>query len=116
MGIPTTHEDLELIEHRVYHDYVGMVEFGLEDPNIKAQSMSRGSQPYEQDLSQYPEVFKKYQENYAKYDEVRERFENEDPLEEQGEGMFKKRLPKNMTPWESKFDTVLPRYKGTSAQ
>jgi len=41
MGIPTTHEDLELIEHRVYHDYVGMVEFGLEDPNIKAQSMTR---------------------------------------------------------------------------
>lgn len=116
MGIPTTHEDLEHIEHRVYHDYVGMVEYGLEDPNMKEQSETRSWQPYEQDLSQYPEVFKKYQENYQKYDDVKEKFENEDPLAEQGEGMFKKRMPKNMTPWEAKYDMVLPRYKGTSAQ
>lgn len=34
MGMPVTHDDLEYIEHRVYHDYVGMVDYGLKDPNL----------------------------------------------------------------------------------
>jgi len=67
-------------------------------------------------LSEYPEIFKKYQENYKKYDEVKERFETEDPDEGQGEGMFVRREPKNMTPWEAKYDMLMPRYKGTSSQ
>ena len=33
MGMPTTHDDLEYIEHRVYHDYVGTVDFDLKDPS-----------------------------------------------------------------------------------
>lgn len=80
--MPTTHDDLEYIEHRVYHDYVGTVDFDLHDPNHKENHMGRSWTPYEQDLSQYPEVFKKYQENYERYDKVKERFENEDPLAE----------------------------------
>lgn len=59
-----THDDMEYIEHRVYHDYVGSVDYGLEEPNVKGDPHTRNWTPYEQDLSAYPEVFKKYQENY----------------------------------------------------
>lgn len=27
VGMPMTHEDMEYIEHRIYHDYVGAVDF-----------------------------------------------------------------------------------------
>lgn len=33
MGMPVTHDDLEYIEHRVYHDYAGTVDYGLKDMN-----------------------------------------------------------------------------------
>ena len=26
-----THDDMELIEHRIYHDYVGTVDFNMRD-------------------------------------------------------------------------------------
>ena len=61
-------------------------------------------------------MFKKYQENYERYDKVKARFENEDVLEDAGEGPFKRRLPKDMSPWEKKYDTMMPRFTGTSAQ
>ena len=68
-------------------------------------------------MSQYPEVFKKhFQENYAKYDNLKNQFENEDPLDEAGPDMFEKQVPKDMSPWEKKYDTVLPRYTGTLCQ
>ena len=114
--MPMTHDDLEYIEHRVYHDYVGTVDYDLRDPGHSEDSFTRSWTPYEQDLSQYPEVFKKFQENYSKYDEVKEKFENEDPMEEQGEAAFTRRAPKDMSPWESKYDTMLPRYTGNSCQ
>lgn len=115
LGMPTTHDDLEYIEHRVYHDYVGTVDYDLKDPNHKENWMDRSWTPYEQDLTQYPEVFKKYQENYERYDKVKERFENEDPLSESPDGAFVKRLPKDMSPWETKYDTNMPRYTGASS-
>ena len=113
-GHPMTHEDFEYMEHRVYHECVGTLAHNKESTVYR--NIERGWVPYEQDLTQYPEVFKKYQENYAKYDKVNERFENEDPWEEAGESAFTRRLPKDMSPWESKYDTVLPRYTGTSCQ
>lgn len=116
MGMPQTHEDMEYIEQRVYHDYVGTIDHDLPNPNLIENAPDRGWIPYEQDLTHYPEVFKKYQENYAKYESVKERFENDDFMEEQGKGIFVKRIPKDMRPWESKFDTVMPRYTGTSCQ
>ena len=58
--MPATHEDLEYIEHRVYHDYVGTVDYGQRDPNHKEGAQDRSWSPYEQDLTEYPEVFKKY--------------------------------------------------------
>ena len=33
LGTPLTHEDIELIEHRVYHDYEASVDFGPPDPS-----------------------------------------------------------------------------------
>jgi len=116
LGMPQTHEDMEYIEHRVYHDYVGTVDYDLQDPNLAENSVDRNWVPYEQDLSQYPEVFKKYQENYAAYDKVKERFEEEDLMEEQGENVNARRLPRDMTPWEGKYDMMMPRYTGTSSQ
>ena len=80
--MPTTHEDINYIEHRVYHDYVGTVDYDLKDPGLEEDALSRSWTPYEQDLTQYPEVFKKYQENYDKYDRIKKRFETEDPYEE----------------------------------
>lgn len=32
-GMPSTHEDMEYIEHRIYHDYVGTVDYDMKDPN-----------------------------------------------------------------------------------
>merc|ERR1711998_217601 len=103
------------IEHRVYHDYVGTVDYGLKDPSMSPNGPDQSWVPYEQDLSQYPEVFKKYQENYEKYDKVADRFENEDPRQQQHSGPFEKLPPKDMSPWEKKFGTTMPRYTGSSA-
>ena len=84
MGMPETHEDMEYIEHRVYHDYVSSVDYDIKNPMYSKEANTKKWTPYEQDLSQYPEVFKKYQENYEKYDKVKERFEMEDVLADQG--------------------------------
>jgi hypothetical protein len=54
----------------------------MHDPNHEKGSQTKKWTPYEQDLSSYPEVFRQYQENYAAYDQVKERFANENPLEE----------------------------------
>lgn len=35
-GFPQTHEDMEYIEHRIYHDYVGTVDYDMRDPNHAA--------------------------------------------------------------------------------
>jgi SPX domain protein involved in polyphosphate accumulation len=88
----------------------------MHDPNHEKGSQTKKWTPYEQDLSSYPEVFRQYQENYAAYDQVKERFANENPLEEQGDDIFVNRLPKDMSPWEKKYDDVMPRFQGTSAQ
>lgn len=72
----------------------------MRDHNHSEESFKKNWTPYEQDLSHYPEVLKQYQENYAAYDRVKERFANENPLEEQGEDHMTKKLPKDLSPWE----------------
>jgi len=69
-GFPRTHEDMEYIEHRIYHDYVGTVDYNMRDMNHSAcENPNRTWTPYEQDMTHYPEIFKKhYQENYKAYD------------------------------------------------
>ncbi len=64
----------------MYHDYVGTVDYDIKDPNHTYGAEDKAWIPYEQDLTQYPEVFHKYQENYKRYDEIKARFESEKPL------------------------------------
>lgn len=33
MGMPMTHDDINYIEHRVYHDYVNTIDYDIKDPN-----------------------------------------------------------------------------------
>lgn len=47
IGMPVTHEDLEYIEHRVYHDYVGSVDYDLKDPSHESGSFDKAWVPYE---------------------------------------------------------------------
>ena len=115
-GMPMTHDDLEYVEHRVYHDYVSTVDYDYASPTYEEGNFDKSWVPYEQDLSQYPEVFQKYRENYELFDKIKDKFDNEDPYEDQGENKFAKRIPTDMSPWETKFDTMLPRYTGTTCQ
>ena len=115
-GVPVTHEDLDYIEHRVYHDYVGTVDYDIRDPAHTEGSQDKAWLPYEQDMTHYPEVFKQYQENYARFDQVKQRFENEPAFVEQGESPFTRRMPKDMSPWEKRYDDVMPKYTGTLSQ
>ena len=116
MGVPITHDDLDYIEHRVYHDYVGTVDYDIRDPAHSEGSFDKSYVPYEQDMTQYPEVFKQYQENYSRFDQAKERFENEAPFQEQGESPFTRKMPKDMSPWEKRYDDVMPKYTGTLSQ
>lgn len=38
LGFPVTHDDMELIEHRIYHDYVGSADFQMKDHAHAANS------------------------------------------------------------------------------
>ncbi len=53
-----------------------------------------------------------YTENYDRIEKLRERFENEPILEEAGESHFKRRMPKDMSPWEKKYDEFMPKFTG----
>ena len=47
VGMPVTHDDLEYIEHRIYHDYVGTVDHDIKDQNHEPDSFSKQWVPYE---------------------------------------------------------------------
>jgi len=49
--MPQTHEDMEYIEHRIYHDYVGSADFQLKDNSHTEGSTTKVWTPYEQDFS-----------------------------------------------------------------
>lgn len=46
-GMPMTHDDFEYIEHRVYHDYVGSVDYDKKDYNHEEGSETKAWRPYE---------------------------------------------------------------------
>ena len=95
---------------------MGTVDHDIRDPAHTEGSHEKAWLPYEQDLSHYPEVFKQYQENYARFDAAKKKFETEEPFVEQGESPFTRKTPKDMSPWEKKYDTVMPKYNGTLCQ
>lgn len=47
------------------------------------------------------------------WDKAKKKFDTEDPYEEQGDTAFKKKVPKDQSPWEKKYDDYMPRYTGT---
>ena len=69
-GYPVEQEDMELIEHRVQGFYYGGLEFDNID-NHKPYEDNEGWNPYEQDLSLYPEIFKMYGENFDRYERAK---------------------------------------------
>eukprot|EP00349_Pseudokeronopsis_sp_Brazil_P001099 CAMPEP_0202965426 /NCGR_PEP_ID=MMETSP1396-20130829/9402_1 /ASSEMBLY_ACC=CAM_ASM_000872 /TAXON_ID= /ORGANISM="Pseudokeronopsis sp., Strain Brazil" /LENGTH=320 /DNA_ID=CAMNT_0049688135 /DNA_START=156 /DNA_END=1119 /DNA_ORIENTATION=- len=115
-GMPMTHDDFEYIEHRIYHDYVGTLDFDIQDPATSPEDYSKSWRPYEQDLSHYPEVFRGYGENYKIFEQRKKQFEEENVLEEQPESAYKPKMPRDMSPWEKKYDDFMPKYTGTSHQ
>lgn len=48
-------------------------------------------------------------------DKLKERFENEELYLEQGESPFTRKMPKDLSPWEQKYD-VTPKFTGTVCQ
>lgn len=47
IGMPVNHDDLEYIEHRIYHDYVGTVDYDMKDKAHEEGSFSKNWVPYE---------------------------------------------------------------------
>jgi hypothetical protein len=47
VGMPVTHDDMEHIEHRIYHDYVGSADFQMHDNNHSPDAFSKKWTPYE---------------------------------------------------------------------
>ena len=115
-GLPMTHDDMEYIEHRVYHDYLGTVDLDIRDENHTAGAEEKAWIPYEQDMTHYPEVFKRYQDNYKRYDELKNKFETETLFQEQSESPFTRKIPKDLSPWEKKYDMLMPKFTGGAAQ
>jgi len=37
-------------------------------------------------------------------------------MKEQGESPFTRKLPKDLSPWEKRYDDLMPKYTGTSSQ
>ena len=83
------------LEHRAHHDYQGEAEV----PGERRLDDHRGHEyqdnwvPYEQDLSMYPEVFKKYTEDLTQIDRLNEKLANHDPLAENPRGPFEREFP-----------------------
>lgn len=114
LGLPTGEmDDMEVLEHRIPTPYnQDQLEFDLENPFTKEDSQDNTYNPYYNDLSKYPEIFQMYGENYDKYQKVKERFDNEPAGEAPGEHALTKDKPKDLSPWEKKYDDAQPKYTG----
>lgn len=70
-------EDTDHVEFRMTGDYDIGYDKDSEDPWLDPDNDHKGWNPYEQDLSLYPEIFKVYGENYNRYENAKNYFENE---------------------------------------
>ena len=57
MGIPTNFEDFDYLEMRVMNEYDDPSDFNMNTPEFEKEDYERGYNPYEQDLSRYPEIY-----------------------------------------------------------
>ena len=57
MGIPTNFEDFDYIEMRAMNEYDDPSDFNMNAPEFEKEDYERHYNPYEQDLSRYPEIY-----------------------------------------------------------
>jgi hypothetical protein len=110
MGMPLTMDDMEYLEHRSLSQY----KMDIVDQSANAAGMREDHEdmtwnPYEQDLSKYPEIFKMYGENRDKYEQVKSKFDNEKKGEQQAENPMKAEFPRDMGPWSKKYNEMMER-------
>ena len=79
-GYPILEEDMEHLEFRVESNHYFGTEFDNQEFE-QEEDVDRGWNPYEQDLSNYPEIFKMYGENFERYERAKKKFAEEDPKE-----------------------------------
>ena len=115
-GVPTENRDIEHLEFWVFGDYDMGIDKDVEDPRMAADNDRKGWNPYEQDLTHYPEIFKVYGENFNRYENAKQHFENEKLGQQPVEGPLKFWMPTNMDPWTKKYDDFIPWYTGTNMQ
>jgi hypothetical protein len=88
----------------------------VQDPAWEKDSHIKTYSPYEQDMTNYPEIYKIYGQNYDRYERAKKKFYEEDEaVIKQGEDLFTREKPKDMSPWEKKYDMLMPKFTGTSA-
>lgn len=72
LGIPLHDEDGEYIEHRVCTQYKNdMDDYDTVMHGVDGDEDEKTYNPYHQDFTKYPELFKMYGENYHRYQMVR---------------------------------------------
>jgi len=47
LGMPITHDDMNYIEHRTYHDYISAIDYNIKDPNFDPDFWRKTWMPYE---------------------------------------------------------------------
>ena len=117
MGLPFEDDDMEYMENRVISQYNSdAMDPKFYNPVTAADSDERTWDPYEQDLSRYPEIFKMYGENYERYEKVKKRFETEEKGKQTSEPAVTPMKPKDQSPWEKKYFDHMPGFKEDNFQ
>jgi hypothetical protein len=114
-GMPMSVDDFEHIEHRISSDWYFGPQFEHIQNDVLDKNQQGGWNPYEQDLSLYPEIYKMYGENHERYERAKKKFEDED-FSQADDPYLKRRYPKNMDAFDKRYDDFMPRFSGTSMQ
>lgn len=86
------------------------IEYGVREQSLEREAFKRNWEPYQQDLTLYPEIFKKTGENFDKIDQLNQKFKNEDPFTENHPGPYDNKKPLDFSPWEKKYDDFIPKF------
>jgi carbonic anhydrase/acetyltransferase-like protein (isoleucine patch superfamily) len=105
VGLPLDAEDGEYIEHRVMTQYkMDVDDYDFEYAPLQEDYDEKTYNPYHQDFSRYPEIFKMYGENYDQYQKVKERFDTEKAGGQPGPHASETDAPKDQTPWKTRYN------------
>lgn len=112
-GMPHDMDDMEFLEHRVISQYGhDVTDPRISDTIFSQDHWTKDYNPYHQDMSRYPEIYKMYGENYERYEKVKARFENEDKGAQMEEPAIIPRKPADQSPWEKRYDDNFYKYRG----